>query len=252
MASPKILIVDDDKNVTELIKVTLETEGFATAVAYDGKKALEKIGAEKPDLVILDIMMPKVDGWEVLMQLRDDPKTQDIPVILVTAKTEEISRVLGLKKGADDYVTKPFNPVELTARVSAVLRRVSKKQKEEAPTRLVAKEPGLAKIPVREGKRTFLIDVDEIVYVEKKEKETFVYTLAKTLATKLNLNQLEERLNDYSFFRIHRSYLVNLNKAKELAKGKGEGYFLVVDDAKRSKVPVGRRRVTELKKSLSF
>ena len=115
-----VLIVEDDRNTAALIKTYLEKEGFKATVAYDGEKALEMIKTANPGFVILDIMLPKMDGWEVCRRLRS---FSDVPVLMLTAREEEIDRVLGLSLGADDYVVKPFSPRELLERVKAILRR---------------------------------------------------------------------------------------------------------------------------------
>jgi DNA-binding response OmpR family regulator len=115
-----ILIVEDDANTASLVKTYLEREGFSTIMAADGEKALRLAKQKKPGFVILDIMLPKVDGWEVCRQLRT---FSNVPVLMLTAREEEIDRVTGLSLGADDYVVKPFSPRELVARVKAILRR---------------------------------------------------------------------------------------------------------------------------------
>ncbi len=115
-----VLIVEDDQNTAALIKTYLEKEGFAASVVHDGEKALEMIKVSEPGFVILDIMLPKMDGWEVCRRLRN---FSDVPVLMLTAREEEIDRVLGLSLGADDYVVKPFSPRELMERVKAILRR---------------------------------------------------------------------------------------------------------------------------------
>lgn len=124
MVKAKVLIVDDEKNIVEGVKYNLDKEGFRTVVAYDGTKALERARQEVPDLILLDWMLPEVDGLEVCRILKHDAKTQHIPIIMLTVKSEETNKVLGLEMGADDYVTKPFSPRELVARVKAVLRRM--------------------------------------------------------------------------------------------------------------------------------
>ncbi|MGE5578014.1 MAG: response regulator [Syntrophothermus sp.] len=116
----KILVVEDERPIAELIRFNLEKEGFAVVEAYDGFEALEIRRRENPALVILDIMLPSLDGWEVCKIIRRESK---VPIIMLTARGEEIDKVLGLELGADDYVTKPFSPRELIARVKAVLRR---------------------------------------------------------------------------------------------------------------------------------
>lgn len=116
----KILIVDDDENICEVIKMYLENSGYSTACAHNGKVAEERFVEYKPDLVLLDIMLPNIDGIDVLKWIRKDSST---PVIMLTAKGETFDKVLGLELGADDYIVKPFEPKEMLARVKAVLRR---------------------------------------------------------------------------------------------------------------------------------
>ena len=118
----KILVVDDEKPITDIEKFSLEKEGYEVEVAYDGEDALKKVEENTPDLIILDIMLPKIDGLEVAKEVR---KTHNMPIIMVTAKDSELDKVLGLEFGADDYVTKPFSNRELVARVKANLRRQS-------------------------------------------------------------------------------------------------------------------------------
>lgn len=118
----KVLIVDDDENICEVIKMYLESSGYETEIAHNGKDAIEQFGSYKPDLVVLDIMLPYIDGIDVLKAIR---KESEAPVILLTAKGDTFDKVLGLELGADDYMVKPFEPKELIARVKAVLRRYS-------------------------------------------------------------------------------------------------------------------------------
>lgn len=122
-SATKILIVDDDSNICELLRLYAEKESWATVIAHDGEKALELFEREQPDLVLLDVMMPKLDGWQVVRRLR---KVSDCPIIMLTAKGEVFDRVLGLELGADDYVIKPFETKEVVARIKAILRRTGK------------------------------------------------------------------------------------------------------------------------------
>lgn len=118
----KILVVDDDRNICELLKLYLENDGYSVFVANDGQEAVEMFQSKAPELVLLDIMLPKMDGWQVCREIR---KTSNTPIIMLTAKGETFDKVLGLELGADDYVTKPFDAKEVMARVKAVLRRSS-------------------------------------------------------------------------------------------------------------------------------
>jgi DNA-binding response OmpR family regulator len=119
---PTVLIADDEKNIVQLARMYLASEGFSVESAANGREALDKVRQVKPDLVILDLMMPDIDGWEVCRRLR---KEGDVPIIMLTARDDDVDKIVGLELGADDYVTKPFNARELVARVKAVLRRYS-------------------------------------------------------------------------------------------------------------------------------
>ncbi len=123
MPAKKILVVDDEKDIVDLVAYNLEREGFTVVRAFDGQKAWDKVRAEKPDLVVLDLMLPGMSGLEICKRIRGDAMTRDLPVIMLTARTDPVDIVLGLELGADDYVTKPFGVRELVARVRAVLRR---------------------------------------------------------------------------------------------------------------------------------
>ncbi len=122
MATEKILVVDDDTNISELLRLYLEKDGYETTIVHDGPAALKSFRENEPDLVLLDIMLPGLDGWQVCREIR---KFSDKPIIMLTAKGETFDKVLGLELGADDYVTKPFDAKEVVARVKAVLRRSS-------------------------------------------------------------------------------------------------------------------------------
>ena len=116
----KILVVDDERKIVDIVKAYLEKEGFKVAVAYDGKAALDMAKSQAPDLIVLDLMLPEISGWDVCRTLRAE---SNVPIIMLTARDEDTDKIVGLELGADDYVTKPFNPKELVSRVKAVLRR---------------------------------------------------------------------------------------------------------------------------------
>jgi two-component system alkaline phosphatase synthesis response regulator PhoP len=117
-----VLLVDDEKNITELARLYLENEGWRVQAVYDGERALAAFQSDKPDLIVLDLMLPRVDGFEVCRRIRAQ---SDVPIIMLTARDEDVDKIVGLELGADDYLTKPFNPRELVARVKAILRRAS-------------------------------------------------------------------------------------------------------------------------------
>lgn len=126
----KVLIIDDEEHIVELIRYNLEASGYVTVEAYNGIEGLKLAKQEMPDLVLLDLMLPGIDGLEVCKRLRSDDKLKNIPIIMLTAKSEEIDKILGLELGADDYITKPFSVRELNARVKALLRRTNTQEVE--------------------------------------------------------------------------------------------------------------------------
>ena len=121
--SQRILVVDDDRQIVRLVQSYLQQSGFSVLTAYDGEEALHVIRREKPDLIVLDLMLPKRDGLEITRILRSDQNLASIPILMLTARIEDMDKILGLELGADDYLTKPFNPSEVVARVRAILRR---------------------------------------------------------------------------------------------------------------------------------
>ena len=136
MANEKILVVDDEEDVLELVRYNLDRNGYHVETASSGEEALEKARRKLPDLVILDLMLPGMDGLEVCRKLKSNVKTESLPIIMLTAKTEETDIVTGLELGADDYVTKPFSPKVLIARVRRILRRTSSRDAEQPPVKI--------------------------------------------------------------------------------------------------------------------
>jgi len=126
------MIVDDEPDIVELVSYNLEREGFATVKAHDGEAALRKVRIEKPDLLILDLMLPGIGGLDICKTIRANPELSSLPIIMLTAKTDEVDKILGLEMGADDYMTKPFSVKELVARVRTILRRVQEGKKPSA------------------------------------------------------------------------------------------------------------------------
>jgi two-component system alkaline phosphatase synthesis response regulator PhoP len=132
----RILVVDDDRDIVRLVRSYLEKDGFEVLTAFDGESALQVLRAEKPQLLILDLMLPDRDGWDVAREVRADPLIRLTPIIMLTARVEDNDKIVGLKIGADDYITKPFNPREVVARVRALLRRTQMQLDHRAPVQL--------------------------------------------------------------------------------------------------------------------
>ena len=150
MAAKRVLVVDDEKLIVKGIRFSLEQDGMQVDCAYDGEEALEYARNNEYDIILLDVMLPKLSGFEVCQQIRE---FSNVSIIMLTARGDDMDKILGLEYGADDYITKPFNILEVKARIKAIMRRVDKKEKaEEAKSRLEGKEISLD----REGKRTFI------------------------------------------------------------------------------------------------
>ncbi len=156
MAQAKILIVEDEEDVQELVRYNLEKNGYLTESALDGRQALEKAKSKSPDLILLDLMLPEIDGLEVCKLVKKDPKTASIPVVMLTAKGTEADIVAGLEMGADDYITKPFSPRVLMARVKAVLRR---KDNEADTDKMVIR---VHNIEIDPGRHRVLVDGTQV------------------------------------------------------------------------------------------
>jgi two-component system alkaline phosphatase synthesis response regulator PhoP len=132
MAKGRILVVDDEIYIVHILDFSLGMEGYEVLTALDGEQALEKARAEKPDLIVLDIMMPKLDGYETCKRLKADPEIKDVPVILLSAKGRNVDQKIGFEVGADDYITKPFSPRKLVERINAILGQGSSQQRMQA------------------------------------------------------------------------------------------------------------------------
>ena len=155
MSKEKVLIVDDEEDVLELVRYNLAKNGYRIETATTGEEALTQARAKAPDLMILDLMLPGIDGLEVCQKLREDPKTEAIPIIMLTAKGEEADIVTGLELGADDYITKPFSVRELMARIKAVLRRTESTDEEDPPSNLLR---GLGQLQMDLDARTVSVE----------------------------------------------------------------------------------------------
>ena len=211
-----VLIVEDDHNIQELLQMYLEKEGYAVTVASDGGQGLTKFRSIKPDLVLLDVMMPVMDGWSVCRAIRADSQT---PIIMLTAKGETDDKVAGLKSGADDYVTKPFEMKELLARIEAVLRRTGNVPQEENARRLSF------------DKMTIDMDAFELVIDGKKvdtppkEMELLFY-LASSPNRVYTRNQLLDEVWGFDYFGDSRTVDVHVKRLREKLEGVSEKWNL--------------------------
>lgn len=216
------MVVDDEKSIVELIKFNLEREGFQVLTAFDGNEALAKAREKKPELIILDVMLPGIDGIEICRSLSRDLSTRQIPIIMLSARTEELDKVLGLEMGADDYITKPFSPRELIARVKARIRRSHSMQD----------EMGLKnqKLVIRD----VVIDCDRFEVTVKGEKLELTpkeFELLRFLAEKpgkvLSRELLLEKIWGYDFVGDSRTVDVHIRHIRQkLEKAPGAPNFI--------------------------
>ena len=205
----RILVVDDDKEIVRLIKSYLEKSAFTVLTAYDGENALRAIRAERPDMVVLDLMLPGRDGWEITKTIRADAHFAATPILMLTARVEDTDKILGLELGADDYLTKPFNPREVVARVRAILRRAGA----SAPASRVLEIRGLR---LDADRHTVSINATAI------ETTPTEFALLKTLMENPNhaftRGELIEKSLGYSYEGLERtldSHIKNLRKKTE-------------------------------------
>ncbi len=211
----KILVVDDERNIVELVKLYLEKEGFVAISAYNGEEALNLYKSESPDLIILDVMMPVMDGWQVCKEIR---KTSKTPIIMLTAKSDVFDKVLGLELGSDDYVTKPFEPKELVARVKAVLRR-----SENVPTSKT-KEVIFPNLSI--NLETYELKInDELIDAPPKEIE-LLYFLASNPNRVYTREQLLEEVWGFDYFGDSRTVDVHIKRLREKLEEASEKWQL--------------------------
>ena len=204
----KILVVDDEKPISDIISFNLENEGYAIEKAYDGEQALEVFEKSQPDLVILDLMLPKMDGLEVCREIR---KQSAVPVIMLTAKDSEIDKVLGLELGADDYVTKPFSNRELIARVKANLRRNLVKETE--PQEVNKNEIVVGDLVIHQD--AYIISKHgEEIELTHREFELLHY-LARHIGQVMTREHLLETVWDYDYFGDVRTVDVTIRRLRE-------------------------------------
>ena len=213
----KILVADDDLNICELLRLYLEKEGFEVVMAHDGEEAVVRFESEKPSLILLDIMMPKLDGWQVCRQIR---QKSDCPIIMLTAKGETFDKVLGLELGADDYVVKPFDTKEIVARIKAVLRR-------SGPAGAAAnevKEVSYDKLTVNMSRYELKVD-GKVVDAPPKELE-LLFHLASNPNRVFTRDQLLDEVWGFEYYGDSRTVDVHIKRLREKLEGVSDQWSL--------------------------
>jgi two-component system response regulator ResD len=216
MSLGKILVVDDDKNICELLRLYLEKEGYTVVLSHDGEEALAKFNALNPDMILLDIMLPGLDGWQVCREVR---KKSNVPIIMLTAKGETFDKVLGLELGADDYVVKPFDTKEVVARIKAVLRRIGSSAKEEE-----IKEVNYDKLSVNMTRYELKVD-GKVVDTPPKELE-LLFHLASHPNRVYTRDQLLDEVWGFEYYGDSRTIDVHVKRLREKLEGVSDQWSL--------------------------
>lgn len=235
-----IFAIDDDDDMLQMLEAILVMDGFRVTLCNDPEEGLKLLEHEHPDLVILDMMMPKKTGIEVMMEMRARPATKEIPILFLSAVGDEAVVVKALK-GADDYVIKPFKTLELEARIDKIRKRS-----------LQSAEPAVnhkkfSRLPVQRGDETFLVPLAEIVYFEAAGKYSYAHSKNKKFLTGFSLAQLEERLDGENFLRTHRSYIVNLDYVKKVSRDKSKGSLIALADESETNLKVSESHLPAIK-----
>lgn len=215
MSAEKVLVVDDDLNICELLRLYLEKEGFEVVIENDGKAAVEAFRAESPAIVLLDIMLPKLDGWQVCREIR---KFSNVPIIMITAKGEVFDRVLGLELGADDYIVKPFDTKEVVARINAVLRRTASSAHDEI------KEVQYDKLSINLTNYELIVNG---VQVDTPPKEMeLIFHLAKNPNRVFTRDQLLDEVWGFDYYGDSRTVDVHVKRLREKLEGVSDKWEL--------------------------
>ncbi len=215
MALGKILVVDDDTNICELLRLYMEKDGYTVFIANDGESAVRAFNEVSPDIVLLDIMLPKMDGWQVCREIR---KTSDKPIIMVTAKGETFDKVLGLELGADDYVVKPFDTKEIMARIKAVLRRTSVAVEEES------KQVDYDNLSINLTNYEMKVK-GEVINTPPKELE-LIYHLASNPNRVFTRDQLLDEVWGFDYYGDSRTVDVHVKRLREKLEGVSDKWAL--------------------------
>ncbi len=218
MTQNTILVVDDDKNICELLRLYLEKEGYAVTLAFDGQDGLLKFRENDPDLILLDVMMPNMDGWQVCREIR---KTSQCPIIMLSAKSETIDKVLGLELGADDYVVKPFDSKEVVARIKAILRRTTLSSETENSNKKIVL---FNKLSI--NLESYELKVDgKTVDTPPKELE-LLFHLASNPNRVYTRDQLLDEVWGFEYFGDSRTVDVHVKRLREKLEGVCEDWCL--------------------------
>ncbi len=216
MSLGKVLVVDDDKNICELLRLYLEKEGYNAIISHDGEEAVVKFNALKPDIILLDIMLPGLDGWQVCREIR---KKSNVPIIMITAKGETFDKVLGLELGADDYVVKPFDAKEVIARIKAVYRRVG-----QTSTKSEIKEVKYDKLTVNMTR--YELKVNGVILDTPPKELELLFHLASNPNRVYTRDQLLDEVWGFEYYGDSRTIDVHVKRLREKLEGVSDKWEL--------------------------
>ncbi|MFO7820381.1 MAG: response regulator transcription factor [Halanaerobacter sp.] len=219
MADKRVLIIDDDQNICKILKEYLVYEDFSVVVANDGKEGLKKIAEDNPDLIILDIMLPEMDGWEICQELRPE---NDIPIIMLSAKTEDTDKIMGLELGADDYVTKPFSPKEVVSRVKAVLRRSNSEKNSDKEEQILS----FPNLEINQDYRSVEIEGKEVSLTPKEFD--LLLTLAASPRQVFSREKLLNKVWGYDYYGDDRTVDTHIKSLRQKLGKKVRDYIETV------------------------
>lgn len=216
MSLGKVLVVDDDKNICELLRLYLEKEGYSAIISHDGEEAVVKFNALKPDIILLDVMLPGLDGWQVCREIR---KKSNVPIIMITAKGETFDKVLGLELGADDYVVKPFDTKEVIARIKAVYRRVG-----QTTTKSEVKEVKYDKLSVNMTR--YELKVNGVILDTPPKELELLFHLASNPNRVYTRDQLLDEVWGFEYYGDSRTIDVHVKRLREKLEGVSDKWEL--------------------------
>lgn len=234
----KILIIDDSVDLLKGLRMVLSREGYVVETVNRSTTAMDVVRSLRPDLVILDVMMPEVDGWQILRGIRSDPAAAETPVLMLTAKGSPEAKISGFTLGADDYLVKPFEISELKCRVAALLRRSVEGRGPSATEHCFPAFLGSGE--------SLLIPSEDVYFIEGAKNYTYIHTYDKRFLSRLTLGEATATA-PAGFMRVHRSYLVNLGRVASGRWVSSSQYRIGLSDAEETQIPISRGLVTHLK-----
>lgn len=246
--APHLLVIDDDVDMLKMLDTILTMDRFRVTVCADPNDGLRTAEAERPDLIVLDVLMPGKSGLDVMREIRSNPSVSEVPILFLSAVGDE-TMVVQCLKGADDYMVKPFKSLELEARIRKILARADGGARGAPRTNGSAPE----RLSVRIGNETYLVPLDQIFFFEASGKYAYAHTQSKKFLTNYSISEIEERLGPTGrFLRMHRSYVVNTDCVFKITRDEHKNMVVVMSDEKGTELKVSESYVLEVKRRLGL